>query len=372
MKKLTFILEQLGTRVPGGIGRYSVELFNALSKSVPNGWSLRGQLPPSLSLENSQLTAEAKHFTYVRNNPLSTRALSRLWSMGIDRAAPTTNFHAPSLLSPLAKYRFGYKNVVTIHDTVPWSFPETLTPHGVRWHIKMAEKAIENAEAIVAPTQSVKAELLELFDIEDRLFVIPGASSFNLRESETPSQKELPLPEKYFLIVGTLEPRKGIREAIQASMLSDTIPLVHIGPLGWGGVDVSKILFELGASSNAFIDLGFVAENFLAHIFKGATAIIQPSFSEGFGLPVLEAMSLGTPAIISDVPALLEVSGDAALVVERENPDFVFDLAQKMSSLAQNNALREELSQLSIEASKHYSWEKSAQKVWELHQQLSE
>lgn len=370
MKHLNFVLEQLGTQTPGGIGRYSRELFVAMSKCIPDEWDFHGQLPHRLSQEKISLPRDSEELTFNRQSTVPTRLISRMWAKGLNIDSPSGALHAPSLLAPMRKTSKKGSTVVTIHDTVPWTYPETLTKHGVAWHTKMLHRAYKYADAIVTPSIAVKEELNALFNFGDRIFVIPGAPSPCPEPTTSPGLVDR-LPPHYFLIVGTLEPRKGILNAIMAASISQTLPLVHIGPLGWGKVDVSKFLQENHIPMETFLSLGFVPEDQLPEIYRRATALVMPSQNEGFGLPLIEAMSQGTPAITSNVPALIEVAGGSSLVANIEQPEFILQIAKHMTNIQSDSNLRKSLSVAAIQRSNSFSWAKSAQLAWELHNSLT-
>ncbi|MEG0028043.1 MAG: glycosyltransferase family 1 protein [Aurantimicrobium sp.] len=369
MKYLNFVLEQLGTTTPGGIGRYSRELFLAMTDCVPDNWELRGQLPHKLLSEQVGLPRQAEHFVFNRKSPFSSRITAQLWAHGLSLGSQLGNLHAPSLLAPIRKSSKTTGSVVTIHDSVPWTNPETLTQHGVRWHTQMLNRAYKYADAVITPSNAVKNELDEQFNFGDRVFVVPGAPSFDSERIETFDLVNY-LPTEFFLIVGTLEPRKGILHAIKATSVSRTLPLVHIGPLGWGNVDVDNFLRENNIPKEMFISLGFLPEHQLPEIYRRATALIMPSQNEGFGLPLLEAMSQGTPAITSNVAALIEVAGNSSLIADVNSPDFILELANHMSKIQSDENLRSTLSQAAVKKSSEYSWRKSAELAWQLHEKL--
>ena len=148
------------------------------------------------------------------------RLLSRAWARGLPLGRVRGRVHAPSLFAPLFPTTGDDRMVVTIHDVVPWTHPETLTPHGVAWHKAMAERARRFAAAVVVDTQAVADGLAEVLDFGDRVHVVgaavsadfdaPGGSDADARAAA------LGLPERYVLSVGTLEPRKGLDHLVRA------------------------------------------------------------------------------------------------------------------------------------------------------------
>jgi glycosyltransferase involved in cell wall biosynthesis len=284
--------------------------------------------------------------------------------------------HATSLLAPLARHdrlNRGDQIAVTIHDTVPWTHPETLSSHGVTWHKAMARRAQKYADAIVVPTHAVAEQLAELVDFGDRVRVIGGAVSPKLAvPPDADARAEaMGLPDRYVMAVGTLEPRKGLSRLIQAMTRVDDLPLVIAGPDGWGDVNVTELAREAGLAEHRVRALGYLSDADLAVALNRATVFAYPSLAEGFGLPVLEAMHLGTPVVHTDVPALVEVAADAGIVVALEDTDsFAQRLAAQISRVTGDAHLADQLGIVGQDRAKAFSWRTSAEKVWQLHADL--
>ncbi|MDX8033587.1 glycosyltransferase family 1 protein [Lentzea sp. BCCO 10_0856] len=322
MPELVVLTEQLNAPVPGGTGRYTAELLRALAQNAPDGWSV-----------TSAATANADRVIRVPR-----RALVALWERGLPpRLGP--HVHAPTPLAPLPGA------VVTVHDVVPWTHPETLTPRGVAWHRKVISKAARQARALVVPTRAVADQLSEQVRVEVPVHVVPNGVTRLVGE------KPADLPERYVLAIGTIEPRKGFSLLVRATERLK-IPLVVVGPQGWGGVDLRSEHVTL---------LGKVSDQRLASVLAGATVLAAPSLAEGFGLPVLEAMAAGVPVVHSDDPALVEVAGGAGTVVRRG------DLASLTEGLRAVWADPDHTVVAGITRASEFTWEKTALGVWDTH-----
>jgi glycosyltransferase involved in cell wall biosynthesis len=128
---------------------------------------------------------------------------------------------------------------------------------------------------------------------------------------------------------------------------------------------------EAGVDPSRVRSLGSLSDGDLAVALDRATVFVHPSLSEGFGLPVVEALSFGTPVVHSDAPALLEVAADAGVVVPREDPDgYPERLAHAIGGLLSDTAARERLSVVGQDRARAFSWRDSAEKVWQLHADL--
>ncbi|KQS22694.1 glycosyltransferase family 1 protein [Frigoribacterium sp. Leaf186] len=379
MTTLRVVVDQILAPVPGGIGRYTAELTRALVETAPRGCDVEGVVAAHPQTDYDRLTDLLPGLSHVTKSPLGRRELALAWQGGVLGLPGRGMVHATSLFAPLYRHDRaldpGTQTVVTIHDTVPWTHPETLTPRGVRWHKAMTKRAFKHADGVVVPTHSVARELAELYPFGDRLRVVGGAVSPQLVVPSDADEiaDQLDLPERYALSVGTLEPRKGIEPLIRALAHPDApdLPLLIVGPEGWGDVQVADLVVSAGLPAEKVRTLGFVSDEQLAVLLQRASVFVFPSLAEGFGLPVVEAFSLGTPTIVSDAPALLEVAADAAVSVAREDAaGYPERLAQAMFQVVSDVELSTRLGIAGIDRARAFSWRDSADKVWQLHADL--
>lgn len=379
MTTLRVIVDQILAPVPGGIGRYAEELTRELIITAPRDCIVEGIVSASTEPEYATLAERLPGLAHLYKSPLARRELSLAWQHGFTILPGKGMVHATSMLAPLYRHDrvngAGNQTAITIHDVVPWTNPQTLTPRGVSWHKAMAARAFKYADAVVVPTHAVAGQLAEIIDFGDRVRVIGGAVSSKLRLPRDVERRgtELELPERYLLTVGTLEPRKGLEPLIRALARPETedLPLLVVGPAGWGDVDVASIAASAGLAPGRVRTLGYLSDPDLAVALSQATAFVFPSLAEGFGLPVLEALSLGAPVIHSDVPALLEVAADAGIVVEREDAaGYPERLAAAIGRVASDPDLAERMRFQGMDRSHAFSWRASAEKVWQLHADL--
>jgi glycosyltransferase involved in cell wall biosynthesis len=375
---LRVIIDQMIAPVPGGIGRYTEEITRELIATAPRGCDVVGIVPASPESSYARIEELLPGLAGLYKSALDRRSLTTAWQHGFTRLPGQGMLHSTSMLAPLHKHdrlNRGDQVAITIHDTVPWTNPETLTPHGVAWHRGMAKRAQRYADAIVVPTHAVAQQLAEIIDFGDRVRVIGGAVSSKLvvPGDEDARAAELGLPEHYVLAVGTLEPRKGLDRLIRAMAHPDApdVPLVIAGPAGWGDVDVADLAAAAGLPADRVRALGYLSDENLTVVMDRATVFVYPSIAEGFGLPVLEAMHLGTPVVHTDVPALVEVAADAGVTVALEDEQsFVERLAQAISTVVNDPAVAERLAYSGHDRSIAFSWRSSAEKIWQLHADL--
>jgi glycosyltransferase involved in cell wall biosynthesis len=329
------LLEQCLAPVPGGTGRYSRELYRALQQTAPAGSEVEGW------------TAWHKGSEW-RRLPLPRRPLIAAWEHGHGPRVRADLVHAPT---PLHPPRRGRPLVVTVHDAVPWTHPETLTPRGVAWHRTVIARAAATADLIVVPTRAVAVELDRHLAMREVLVVGEGVSPDLVVPADADERAaRLALPERYLLTVATLEPRKGLREL--AAALDGSLPLLCAGQQGWGEAPAGARL------------LGRVSDEDLAVLMSRATALVVPSYDEGFGLPLLEGMSLGTPVLTSDAPALVEVAGGASLAVP------LADLRDGIRQITTDEALRQRLRAEGPRRAAAFSWVNAAETLWRAYADL--
>lgn len=266
--------------------------------------------------------------------------------------------------------------MVTIHDAVPWTHPETLTQRGARWHRAMAERAARSASAIAVPTQAVADELADVLPAlrDVPVHVLGAGVARAVAREPDPDYAErvgaaLALPERFVLSLATLEPRKGLDVLIDAlATLGVSAPhVLVIGQAGWGEVDPAAVARQAGLPPGRLRVLGRISDPELAVVLRRATMLVAPSRTEGFGLPAAEAMAVGTPVVCSDAPALVEVAGGAAAVVPRGDAGA---LAVAIAKLLDDSAERDRMALAGRSRAAEFDWDRVAERAWTLYRSL--
>jgi glycosyltransferase involved in cell wall biosynthesis len=376
---LRVIVDQIVAPIPGGIGRYTEELTRQLIETAPAGAEVAGVVSACTTEQFERIEMLLPGLTDLYRSPLPRAQLELAWQYGLTRLPAKGILHATGLFAPLGRHdRFaevGKQVAVTIHDTIPWSHPESLSPRRLGWYRAMVKRAHRYADAVVVPTHAVAGQLNDILDFGDRVRVIGGAVSSKLTRPIDPDvrARRLDLPERYILSVGTLEPRKGIAQLIQALARPELagVPLLIAGPEGWQGLDIPAIAAAAGIDEGRVRSLGYLADADLAVALDRASVFVFPSLGEGFGLPVIEAFRFGTPVVHSDDPAVVEVAAGAGVSVPRDDPEHYPDrLAASIAAVLNDERLAERLGTLGVDRSKAFSWQDSAEKVWQLHADL--
>jgi glycosyltransferase involved in cell wall biosynthesis len=269
----------------------------------------------------------------------------------------------PSLLS--------LPGVVTVHDLIAFSHPQFCTPGSARAQKKAIERSAKTARRIIAPSLATKAELQRYLRNlpDDRIDVIPWGVSDNfkpLAEADRQAARAtLKLPEEYVLFVGNLEPKKNIPMLIQAffaAKMHRRLPhkLVLAGQLGWGLKGLEKLIRELEAREYVLFT-GYVNPAALPALYNLAALFVMPSAVEGFGLPALEAMACGCPVVTSADPALQEVCGSAARIIEPNAAKALQPWREVFEDLLlKNTGQRTEMAHRGLERAKLFTWERTA------------
>lgn len=269
------------------------------------------------------------------------------------------------------------RNLLTIHDLTFLRFPQFVPPIVQRYHHRIL-RCLPYAAGILTFAESTKQEIIDHYHFPgDRIFVTRQASRYGsqVNSPTTEQATQTPIPydfnQPYFLFVSTLEPRKNVTGLIQAfnqfkARTQASHQLVLIGQLGW---KYDPILTAIADSpySQAIHRLSYIPNDWLAVFYRRATAFVYPSFYEGFGLPVVEAMNFGLPIITSDRGSLPEVTGDAALIVNPDQPD---DLTDALTRLVYESDLPITLGQKSRERAQQFSWQQTAQQTLQVYQAL--
>ena len=283
-------------------------------------------------------------------------------------------YHNPANIIPL--FYMG-KSVITVHDLAIYKNPAWF-PRG-QWfsrHI-LVPLSIKRAKKIIAVSESTRNDLINIFKIiPDKIKVIYEGVGFDKRllndsVSYKPSDKFKNLG-RYFLYVGTLEPRKNLVRVIQAyhnflnKFPDENINFVIAGRRGWKYDDIFNAIEQYGLQDK-IIMFGYINPLEKIYLMKNAFTFIFTSLYEGFGLPILESMLLGAPIITSNISSIPEIIIDNAVLVDPYN---VGDIEAGMEKLTFNSALREKLIQRGQEIAKNYTWTNCGQDTIKVYSEI--
>jgi len=254
--------------------------------------------------------------------------------------------------------------VVTVYDTAVHDFPEAFNLwQRVEYHL-MLKASLQRAVRVLTISESAKQDIVRKFGAkEEKIHAIPLAASDVFRPVNHSLVEEIKARyglSRYILTIGTLEPRKNhvgliaaFEEARRRGQLNG-VTLVHVGSVGW---KLPTGLSEVMQRGGDVRFLGHVPLTDLIALLSGADVMAYPSFYEGFGLPILEAMQVGTPVLCSDIPVFREVAGNAGLLVD---PYSISSIADGLIHMMNDADLRLQLRNAGLDRSKLFSWSRCA------------
>ena len=247
---------------------------------------------------------------------------------------------------------------LTIHDLSPLEHPEWFNPTFAAWYRFLLPNLAKRVRVIFTPSEYVRQKLEERFGTKN-IVVTPNGVDMSVFYRDA-RQTHFDLPEKYILFVGSIQPRKNLAGLMHAwreikEMYKDTWLIVA------GGTE-NVFRADNFSKEQRVRFLGYVSDDDLPGLYARARLFILPSLDEGSALPVLEAMACGTPIIASDGGALPEVVGEAGLIFDLSRPD---TLAEKMNECLNHATLSASLTEKGLERAKQYSWQTSAELIWD-------
>ncbi|MCK7597346.1 glycosyltransferase family 4 protein [Microbulbifer sp. CAU 1566] len=254
------------------------------------------------------------------------------------------------------------RSIVTIHDLVWRHFPETMSRFGRILDSRLMPPSIRKADKVIAVSDATKLEVEAL---------CPEADVAKVLEAPFLDSSEGSGAGEYFLFVGTLEPRKNLGRLLSAYtkyVLASTgaLPLKICGGKGWGLPELERLIQKNNLSDHVEI-LGYVDDAALPALYQNARAILMPSLYEGFGLPIVEAFSQGTPVITSNRGAMEEVAGDAGLLVD---PESIESIASALVTLTDDLELVAQLQLRAHTRVNQFSWDVAAEQTFSLMESL--
>jgi glycosyltransferase involved in cell wall biosynthesis len=287
--------------------------------------------------------------------------------------------HSPDFIPP---FTGGFRRVITVHDLNFLVYPQFLTTESRRYYNDQIERAVRVADHILADSHATRLDLIKLLNVPDEkitvVWLAPNAGVYRVLEpAEIAAARErLKLPERFILFAGTLEPRKNVAGLLRAYRLllldrggvNQANPdLILAGSRGWLFDETRALIDQLRLTDRVrWIDAPPEAD--LAALYNLATVFVLPSFYEGFGLTVLEAMACGAPAIISDRGSLPEIAGGAALEIDPDDPE---ELARTIERVLHDPALQHELRHKGLDRVKEFSWERCARETLAVYQRVA-
>ncbi|HTL89361.1 MAG TPA: glycosyltransferase family 1 protein [Leptolyngbya sp.] len=353
---------------PSGIGLYVANLIQGLTALQPSeGFDLELIYQPGLKnwlRRNLAFPDYLQRHSNLNLFPFPVRASNLfiefpfLFSNQLERYFQHSDIvHGTNYtILPLRKSR----KVITIYDLTFVKYPEYVNST-VRAYTNRLKKCLQWTDLILTISHSSKQDIIEYLGVEsDRVQVTHLASRYLIDQPRLKLEHSKP----YILFVSTIEPRKNIKSLISAfEYLKRNYQIEHdlilIGQKGW----LYKPIFEQIARSQyqtSIHHLSYLPDAQVAQFYQNADVFVYPSHYEGFGMPVLEAMTLGAPTVTSNTSSLPEIVGDAAVLVD---PTEIEPLGEAILQVICDRQFRDHLIQKGKEQAKLYSWERTAKET---------
>jgi glycosyltransferase involved in cell wall biosynthesis len=344
--RISLIVDPYGEEKPGGLGRAIFQMANGIIK-----YGKENEFVVYLKETPKQPPAFEGNFTTVALN------VKRLWLNAGKKLKKDSDLYI--FFTPIIPLLFfPKKSIVVVHDFAylesrSGSLKQRLASTAL-WCLHKI--SLSKATAIAAVSESARQDAIHYFNIAPQKITVIY-NGFIPLGSEA---KEIEVPERFFLFAGVLKARKNVLGVIHAfaefAQSNDEYSLVIAGKTGGAYAKEAEWLTDdLGIAARVRF-AGYVTDAELHYLYTKATALVFPSFIEGFGMPVLEAMDLGLPVITSNTGALAEVAGEAALLVNPHDPS---DIARAMNIFARDTAKREEYVARGKARAAQFSWEKN-------------
>ncbi|MFV0542910.1 MAG: glycosyltransferase family 4 protein [Marinicella pacifica] len=261
-------------------------------------------------------------YSYIENIPDVFHMANRMFALTkrLTKIKPTEKPDIFHLTTPWPVRIPGVKTVVTIHDLIPLKIPFT-TLDFKKYFYYLFKQAAESADLILSVSEHTKKDIINIYGVsEDKIKVTyqsyRASKTVNHDDAKTYLKAQKLTPQKYILFVGNIEPKKNIKQLIQAmAYVKKGYKLAVVGRKAWMHEGQLKGLNNF-LKKDDYVFLDYVTEYELGMLYQNATCLVMPSLYEGFGLPVLEAMQHDCPVICSNRSSLPEVAGDAAIYID--------------------------------------------------------
>lgn len=347
-----------------GIENYTKNLVCHLINIVGEGDELiilfRKEIPPYIK---NQKTVK------LLVSPFKSQLLTeQIWIPFVKHSHKPDVIHFPAFPPPLLIR----KNIIfTIHDATMWKHEDTLSLKNKLYMRPLSSRGIRLAEKLFTVSDFSKKEIIDVFPIASKKIFNTGISISNdfqvITDDNVLSQvkKKYNLPEKYFLSVGSLEPRKNLLFLIKAfiklkNKINTDYKLVITGRSAWGSNEIRDLILENNVEKDIILT-GYIKDQDLISLYNLATYFVFPSIYEGFGLPVLEAMACGTPVIISNVSSLPEVACESAIYIDPYDETSLISALEKVIS---DEKIHADLREKGLKRSKNFSWEGVSKRIY--------
>ena len=357
-----------------GIGRYSRNILKRLIPLAAHDEFTLLRAPEDRSI--SRLDLEPWSNARLKTLSFNRRNADRLWfrlRAPLDArlfAGNTDVIYSPDFTAPPM---WGVPRMITVHDLAYLTHPQHTTDALRRYLESVVPRQVESADLVAVVSHATANDVKRFYGVPDEKIVLARNAVDEIFYDAVPlsdeEKRRLHLPNHYFVMLGTMEPRKNhmlALDAIERSGVGKATPLVIIGRPGWGHEAIMERIRNL-QQRGLVVYLDGISDESLPAIIASSRAMVYPSWTEGFGLPIAEAMATGVPVITSTAPALREVGGDLAIYVDPKDAD---SLAHHLRTHAESpldiNARESRITWI-----RQFSWDSSTSTVYDALRRIS-
>lgn len=375
---MRILLNGLSLSYPiSGIGRYTIQLGRSLADLLGSeevfwfGKDLSGEFPDYHDSQEPNFRNKAVNTLKKKLGVIpSLRTLIYFWrnrkfQLYVKGSGPFL-YHETNYVP----FEFDEgPTVLTLFDLSFVRHPEWHPADRVKHFEKYCLKKLSKVEAIITISEFSKKEIINLLGLSPAKIHV---TYLGVDQKFMPGEKGMEgLPKEYVLFLGNLEPRKNLQTLLRAYQslpgnLRERYPMVIAGASGWHTQELKKALHLIQDREKPILT-GYVPQQLLPDLYRGASLFVYPSFYEGFGLPVLEAMACGIPVVASNTSSLPEVVGETGILI---NPYDADELRDAIGKVLEDPGQRKEMSERGLERAKLFSWDKCARETLSVYQEV--
>ena len=340
-----------------GVGQYIRALMEAYTDAFPDD-QVVALLQPGIAVRGVEAAFVSQRMSSAR------RLWYEQWSLrSVMRRQPGDVIHFPDYQMPLVNTP--RHTVVTVHDLAAFVLPDVFEASKSRVKRFLTRRSVVRAQEIIVPSHATQRDLITILDVNPaKIHVIPHGVTPHGIPLDQPAH-----PRPYLLAVGTIEPRKNFSGLIRAyhllSQRRRSLPdLLLAGRLGWLYGETLELPEKLGVADRVKF-LQYVSEDTLATLYRDASGFVYPSFYEGFGLPVIEAMKASVPVVTSSGGALAEIGGNA---VWRADPHDIGSIADQIECILSDTSEVRDRVQRARQWADKLTWTAAAEKTREVYE----
>lgn len=341
-----------------GIGYYIKSLIDSL---IDIDEETEYKIYASKLVKNQLL--EHNYRLYNVENKLKEAMYKHYFMANISKKDKLDIYHGTSFYIPK---HIKCRTVLTVHDLSYIKYPNTFTKSRLIYGKIFIKDSVKRADKIIAVSESTKRDIINYYGIQEEKIFVTHLGARDIFKPATINEIELIKKKynlnKYILAVGTIEPRKNLLRLIKAfnnvsSKIDEEIKLVLVGKSGWKNEDIFK---EIDKNSQRIIFTDYITDQELKCLYSGCELFVYPSLYEGFGLPVLEAMSCGSKVVTSNISSLPEITGNIATLI---NPSDIDEISEGILKELNNLRDKKEI----LKQANLFSWNKAARETKSLY-----